>query len=132
MTRLSETAVAGAIAAASLVVGLAVAFGGPQVNLAGGVVWTSATGMVLLHLRGKIRDARSDEPPEPGPLLRLAEIDYDPRYDRYLAAVLFVLGIAAFAAVIVVDTSGSNELFLVGVGNCCLIAALGAVALSDR
>ncbi|ELZ61130.1 MULTISPECIES: hypothetical protein [unclassified Haloferax] len=132
MRSLSEITVSGAVAVASLVVGLVVAFDGPQVDLAGGVVWTSATGMVLLHLRGKVRDARSDESPEPGPLLRLAEIDYDPRYDRYLGVVLFALGIAAFAAVIVVDTSGWNVLFLVGVGNCCLIAALGAVALSDR
>ncbi|WP_282351087.1 hypothetical protein [Haloferax volcanii] len=132
MTGPSETAVSGAIAATSVFVGLAVAFGGPQVNFAAGVVWTVATAMVLLHLRGKVRDARSDEPPEPGPLLRLAEIDYDPRYDRYLGVLLFALGIAAFAALLVVDTSGWNALFLVGVGNCCLIAALGAVALSDR
>ncbi|MBC9988130.1 hypothetical protein E4P24_17470 [Haloferax sp. AS1] len=132
MTGPSETAVSGAIAATSVFVGLAVAFGGPQVNFAAGVVWTVATAMVLLHLRGKVRDARSDEPPEPGPLLRLAEIDYDPRYDRYLGVLLFALGIAAFAALLVVDTSDWNALFLVGVGNCCLIAALGAVALSDR
>ncbi|AKU09470.1 hypothetical protein [Haloferax gibbonsii] len=132
MTRLSETTVSGAIAVASLVVGLVVAFDDPQVDLAGGAVWTSATGMVLLHLRGKVRDARSDEPSEPGPLLRLAEIDYDPRYDRYLGGVLFVLAIAAFAAFVVVDTSSSNALFLVGVGHFCLISALGAVALSYR
>ncbi|QOS13691.1 uncharacterized protein HfgLR_22415 (plasmid) [Haloferax gibbonsii] len=132
MARLSETTVSGAIAVASLVVGLVVAFDDPQVDLAAGVVWTSATGMVLLHFRGKVRDARSDESPEPGPLLRLAELDYDPRYDRYLGVALFALGIAAFAAVIVVDTSGSNELFLIGVGNFCLISALGAVALSYR
>ncbi|ELZ85455.1 hypothetical protein C454_01010 [Haloferax gibbonsii ATCC 33959] len=132
MARLSETTVSGAIAVASLVVGLVVAFDDPQVDLAGGAVWTSATGMVLLHLRGKVRDARSDEPPEPGPLLRLAEIDYDPRYDRYLGGVLFVLAIAAFAAFVVVDTSSSNALFLVGVGHFCLISALGAVALSYR
>ncbi|WP_148415566.1 hypothetical protein [Haloferax sp. KTX1] len=132
MTRLSETAVSGAIAVASLVVGLVVAFDGPEVDLAGGAVWTGATGMVLLHLRGKVRDARSDESPEPGPLLRLAEVDYDPRYDRYLGVVLFVLGLAAFAAVVAVDTSDSNTLFLVGVGHFCLISALAAVALSDR
>ncbi|RDZ62678.1 hypothetical protein C5B90_16075 [Haloferax sp. Atlit-12N] len=132
MTELSEIGVVGAIAAVSVLVGLVVAFDDPQVNLAAGVVWTAATGMVLLRVRGKVRDARSDEPPEPGPLLRLAEIDYDPRYDRYLGVVLFVLAIAAFAAFVVVDTSGSNALFLVGVGHFCLISALGAVALSDR
>ncbi|CQR52233.1 MULTISPECIES: hypothetical protein [Haloferax] len=132
MTRLSETTVSGAIAVASLIVGLIVAFDGPEVDLAAGVVWTSATGMVLLNLRGKVREARSDEPPEPGPLLRLAEVDYDPRYDRYLGVVLFVLGLAAFAAVVAVDTSDSNTLFLVGVGHFCLISALAAVALSDR
>ncbi|MCO8266918.1 hypothetical protein NKF06_10025 [Haloferax sp. AB510] len=132
MTRLSDTAVAGAIAVVSVLVGLVVAFADPQVDLAAGVVWTVATGMVLLRVRGWIRDARSDEPPEPGPLVRLAEIDYDPRYDRYLGGVLFVLAIAAFAAFVVVDTSGSNALFLVGVGHFCLISALGAVALSDR
>ncbi|POG54353.1 hypothetical protein [Haloferax marisrubri] len=132
MTRLSETGVAGGIAAVSVLVGLVVAFDDPQVNLAAGVVWTAATGMVLLRVRGWVREARSDEPPEPGPLLRLAELDYDPRYDRYLGVVLFVLGIAAFAALLVVDTSDSNALFLVGVGHFCLIAALGAVALSER
>ncbi|EMA06222.1 hypothetical protein [Haloferax denitrificans] len=132
MTGVSDTAVVGAIAAASLIVGLVVAVDGPQVDLAAGVVWTGATGMVLLRVRGWVREARSDEPPEPGPLVRLAELDYDPRYDRYLGVALFLLGVGAFASLLVVDTSDSNALFLVGVGHFCLIAALGAVALAER
>ncbi|ELZ96190.1 hypothetical protein [Haloferax sulfurifontis] len=132
MTRVSDTAVAGAIAVASVLVGLVVAVDGPEVDLAAGVAWTGATGMVLLRVRGWVREARSDEPPEPGPLVRLAEFDYDPRYDRYLGVALFLLGLAAFAALLVGDTSGSNAVLLIGVGNLCLIAALGAVALAER
>lgn len=56
---------------------------------------------------------------------RLANVEYDPRYDRLLTVVLFVGGLGSFAAIPFVDPgNGPLVLRLVLVGLFCLTTAL--------
>ena len=92
-------------------------------------------GAILARLRCGFYAVRTEEgierrlrsPPEDTNTAwaRLANVEYDPKYDRLLTVVLFVVGLGSFAAIPFVDPeNGSQVLRLVLVGLFGLTTAL--------
>lgn len=104
-------------------------------NLIGGLVIGGLFGSILAGLRHGFHAVRTAEgierrlrsPPEGSDNMwtRLANIEYDPKYDRLLALLLFVVGVGSFAAIPFVDPqNGPLILRLVLVGLFGLTTAL--------
>lgn len=112
--------------------------GGPGAILAtafagGGVGW------VLARLRLRFESVRTAggierrrRPDDADWAAQVTEWEYDPRYDRLLAAALALVGVAAFAAVALVEASDGVLLRLVVVGHLGLVTALLVYGVSDR
>lgn len=105
---------------------------GPE-DVVAGVVVGGAVGMILARLRREFIAVRTADGierrvrpvPEDTLWIRLANVEYDERYDRWLAAVLLGLGIAAFASIPFVDPqNGLLLLWVVFLGVFGLTSAL--------
>ena len=105
---------------------------GPE-DVVGGVVIGGAVGLILVRLRREFVAVRTETGierrvrpvPEDNLWIRLANIEYDEKYDRLLAVVLFGLGVTAFAIIPVIDPqSGVLVLWLVLLGVFGLTTAL--------
>jgi hypothetical protein len=118
-----------------LLVGVVLSVVSGTENLIGGLVIGGLFGAILAGLRRGLYAVRTAEgierrlrsPPEDSDNVwaRLANIEYDPKYDRLLALVLLVVGIGSFAAIPFVDPqNGSLILRLVLVGLFGLTTAL--------
>jgi hypothetical protein len=118
-----------------LLVGVVLSVVSGTENLIGGLVIGGLFGAILAGLRRGFYAVRTAEgierrlrsPPEDSDTVwaRLANIEYDPKYDRLLALVLLVVGIGSFAAIPFVDPqNGSLILRLVLVGLFGLTTAL--------
>jgi hypothetical protein len=118
-----------------LLVGVVLSVVSGTENLIGGLVIGGLFGAILAGLRRGFYAVRTAEgierrlrsPPEDSDNVwaRLANIEYDPKYDRLLALVLLVVGIGSFAAIPFVDPqNGSLILQLVLVGLFGLTTAL--------
>jgi hypothetical protein len=118
-----------------LLVGVVLSVVSGTENLIGGLVIGGLFGAILAGLRRGLYAVRTAEgierrlrsPPEDSDNVwaRLANIEYDPKYDRLLALVLLVVGIGSFAAIPFVDPqNGSLILQLVLVGLFGLTTAL--------
>lgn len=130
----------GLLVVPALIVGLGVAFlSGPD-NFVPGVTVGGVFGLILARLRGSLYAVRSDggvkrrlrSPSDETIWIRLAEVEYDEKYDRLLVVVCLLVGIGAFAAIPLTDPSGPWVIRLVAVSLCgfiCVLAALGASQL---
>jgi len=120
----------------TLLVGVVLSVVSGTENLIGGLVIGGLFGAILAGLRRGLYAVRTAggierrlrSPPEDSDNMwtRLANIEYDPTYDRLLALVLFVVGVGSFAAIPFVDPqNGQLILRLVLVGLFGLTTALG-------
>ena len=118
-----------------LLVGVVLSVVSGTENLIGGLVIGGLFGAILAGLRRGFYAVRTAEgverrlrsPPEDSDDVwaRLANIEFDPKYDRLLALVLLVVGVGSFAAIPFVDPqNGSLILQLVLVGLFGLTTAL--------
>ena len=115
----------------ALVVGLVVtALAGREQFVAGAVVG-GVFGAVLLRLRAALYAVRTPDGVERrvrrvdgGWTARVADLEYDERYDRALAAALAVVGVAAFAALPFVGGQYGITMGLVLVGLFGVVASL--------
>jgi hypothetical protein len=112
--------------------------GGPDGTLAGTFAG-GAVGWLLVRLRLRFEAVRTDEgvarrrrPADAEWAAQLTAWEYDPRYDRFLAAALAVVGAGAFGAVAVVEAADGVLLRLVVVGHVSLVAALLVYGVSNR
>jgi hypothetical protein len=128
----------------AVVVGLSVsALSGPE-NFVAGVAIGGLFGAILAGLRrGFVAVHTSDgverrqrPTPDDTAWARLADVEYDPRYDRVLTVVLFGIAVVAFGAIPFVDPQNDSlSLRLVLVGFFGLVSALvslGASGATDR
>ena len=118
-----------------LLVGVVLSVVSGTENLIGGLVIGGLFGAILAGLRRGFYAVRTAEgverrlrsPPEDSDDVwaRLANIEFDPKYDRLLALVLLVVGVGSFVAIPFVDPqNGSLILQLVLVGLFGLTTAL--------
>lgn len=117
----------------------AAASGGDPGGVLSGAFAGGAVGWLLVRLRLRFETVRTDDgvarrrrPADAEWAAQLTEWEYDPRYDRLLAAALAVVGAGAFGAVAVVEAADGVLLRLVVVGHVSLVAALLVYGVSNR
>ena len=119
----------------ALIVGLVLSVISGTENLVAGIVIGGLFGAILAGLRRGFYAVRTEDrierrlrsPPEDSDnaLARLASIEYDPKYDRFLTLVLFTVGLGSFATIpFVGPQNGPLVLRLVFVGLFGLTAGL--------
>lgn len=134
----------GLLALPALVVGLFVSALSGAENFVAGVAIGGLFGAILAGLRrGFVAVRTSDgierrQRPTPDDTVwaRLADVEYDPRYDRVLTVVLFGIAVVAFGAIPFVDPQNDSLIVrLVLIGFFGLVSALvsfGASRVRDR
>ncbi|ADQ65695.1 hypothetical protein C499_10834 [Halogeometricum borinquense DSM 11551] len=107
---------------------------GLKVLLGGGTV-----GWMIVRVRLRFRAVRTADgikrqrcPTDEGWGMQFADWEYDPKWDRRLAAVLAVIGAGAFVAIPVVDAPDGILLRLVVIGHVSLICALAVFGVAQR
>ena len=123
----------------ALSVGIVVsALSGPE-NFVAGVTIGGLFGAILAGLRrgfGAVQtsdgiERRQRPTPDDTVWARLADVEYDPRYDRVLTVVLFGVAVVAFGAIPFVDPQNDSlRLRLVIVGFFGLMSALVSLGAS--
>lgn len=128
----------------AVVVGLSVSALSGAENFVAGVAIGGLFGAILAGLRRGFVAVRTDDgierrrrpTPDDTVWARLADVEYDPRYDRVLTVVLFGIAVVAFGAIPFVDPQNDSlGLRLVIVGFFGLVSALvslGASGATDR
>lgn len=95
----------------ALVGGVGFALFGGSESFVTGLVYGGCVGYLLVTIRARFQAVRTPDgierrrpDPEDTWWTKVANIEYDKKYDRILAVVLALVGIAAFAAIPFVDT----------------------------
>ncbi|AFK20986.1 hypothetical protein E6P09_17660 (plasmid) [Haloferax mediterranei ATCC 33500] len=125
--------------AVPVLIGFAVVLSDPNFGLTDGIGTTGGIGWILVRIRSRFYAVRTPDgisrrrrPAEQNWMVHVAEVEYDPKYDKVLAVVLAVIGIASFAALVFVDMSGRDSISFVIVGHLCLVGALMVYGVSNR
>lgn len=113
-----------AFALPALVGGIGLALVRGSESFASGLVYGGLVGYLLFSIRWRFQAVRTPDgikrrrpDPEETWWTKVASIEYDKKYDRVLAVVLALVGIAAFAAILFADRGNMNailRLVLVG------------------
>jgi hypothetical protein len=135
---------AGLLVLPALAVGIFASVLSGAENFVAGVAIGGLFGAILASLRRGFVAIRTEDglerkrrpTPDDTVWARLADVEYDPRYDRVLTLVLFGIGVVAFGTIPFVDPQNDSlivRLVIVGFfGLVSALVSLGASRTTDR